>query len=115
MAGKTINAGAYNRRLVIEREARTTSATGGTQPNWGPVAIVFASWAPAGYTEYHLGEHVRERSTGGFRVRRPPTAPVYQVGDRITLDTGQRYTILSINDVGGAYRELLITVQDIQP
>lgn len=114
MAGKPINAGAYNRPLVIDRESRTTTPSGGTKPNWTTVATIFGSFAPAGYTEYHLGEQVRERAAVSFKTRKPPTTPVYQVGDRITdVISGAMYTILSINDVSGAQRELLITCQDI--
>jgi hypothetical protein len=116
MAGKPVEPGAYNRRLTIERQAPTTTASGGVKPNWATVATVFASLATKGYAEYHLGERVRERNTVTYKTRRPPTTPVYAVGDRITdAASGTQYTILSIDDTGGAMRELLITAQDIKP
>jgi head-tail adaptor len=113
MPGKPLEPGSYNRLLTIERSAPTATATGGTVPNWTAIATVFGRLKPAGYTEYRLGEKMRERAAVSYAVRKPPTGAYgILVGDRLT-DDGQAYVVLAINDVEGARRELLITCQDI--
>jgi head-tail adaptor len=115
MPGKPLEPGSYNRLLTIERATHATTATGGTTPAWSAVATVFGRLKPAGYTEYRLGEKMRERASVSYAVRKPPAGAYgIMVGDRLT-DDGVAYSVLSINDVEGARRELLITCQDIAP
>lgn len=119
MAGKPINPGAYNRRITIQQESPVTSdAFGSAVPAWSTVAQTWASLAPKTrqWTKVD-GQPIIHRQAH-YCVRRIPSTPLHigmRVVDNTEADATQTWSIIDMQDLAGARREILLVCQYVPP
>lgn len=119
MPYKAPNPGEYNRRITIQRETPVTVDAFATPiPAWSTVAQTFAAMTAKTYQATALdGQPIIRRQTQ-YRTRRIPSTPILigmRVVDTTEADATQTYSVVDIQDIGGARRELLLICQLIPP
>lgn len=119
MAGKPINAGAYNRRITIQQEAPVTSDAFGTAvPSWSTVVVTWASFKAKTWQSASLDGQAIIRRQAQYQMRRIPSTPIHigmRIVDNTEADATQTWSIVDVQDVDGARRELLLICQYVPP
>lgn len=116
---KPINPGDYDRRITIQQEAPvTTTALGTAKPAWAPVVQTWAAFTAKTYQSIAMDAQPIIRRQATYRLRRMPSTPIsvgMRVVDTSEADATQTWSILDVQDVAGARRELLLLVQLVIP
>jgi|SRR5579875_122542 len=119
VAYKPINPGAYNRRITIQQEAPVTvTALGTAKPAWATVTQTWAAFKAKTYQATALDAQPIIRRQAQYMIRRIPSTPItggMRVVDTTEADATQTWSILDVQDVAGARRELLLLVQLVIP
>lgn len=119
MSGKPINPGCYTRRVTIQQEAPVTvDVFGVAVPAWGTVVQTWAAFVAKTYQAPSLDGQLILRRQAQYRLRRIPSTPItlgMRVVDITASDATQTWTIVDIQDIGGARRELLLVCQYVPP
>jgi head-tail adaptor len=116
---KPVNPGTYNRRITIQQEQPVTvDAFGTPQMAWGVVTQTWAAFKPSTYQATAMDGQPIIRRQAQYRMRRMPSTPItlgMRLVDTTEADATQTYSILDIQDIGGARRELLLICQLVLP
>ncbi|MDE1904959.1 MAG: head-tail adaptor protein [Rhodospirillales bacterium] len=116
---KPPNPGDYNRRVTIQQQAPVTVDAWGTpSPAWAVVATTFAAFTAKTYQATALDGQPIIRRQAQYRMRRIPSTPItaaMRIVDTTESDATQTYSILDIQDIGGARREVLLICQLVLP
>ena len=119
MPYQPINPGAYNRRITIQQEQPVTVDVWGTaQPAWSTVTQTWATIVPKTYQATTLDGQPIIRRQAQYRIRRIPSIPIVigmRVVDTTEADATQTWSVLDVQDIGGARRELLLICQLVLP
>ncbi len=119
MTYQPVNPGVYNRRVTVQQEAPVTADAWGTaSPAWSTVVQTWAAFTPKTYQAIALDAQPLIRRQAQYRLRRIPSVPVLvgmRVVDTTEADATQTYSVLDVQDCGGARRELLLICQIVLP
>ena len=102
--------GRLDRRIVIEVNTPTTSASGEKKPNWGTLATVWAEVRPLRGKEFFDAAAVQSEIDTKFRIRYRSDLTAKM---RINY-AGNLYDIHSIAEIGrGAATEIMASAQGV--
>lgn len=113
-----VNKGAYNRKITIQTEVPVTSDAYGTpSTSWNTVVTTWAAFTAKTYQSTTMDAQILVRRQAQYRLRRLPSTPI-QIGMRVvdtTTSTSATWTIVDVQDVGGAQREIILICQYVLP
>jgi SPP1 family predicted phage head-tail adaptor len=94
-----MDAGKFDRRVLIESKTETQSALGDLEVTWSTVATVWARKLSSKGREFYAGAQTLGAQEVGIQIRHTPTVADLNQIARFTLE-GKVYNIKSIDEVG---------------